>query len=85
MLDADCVLHDGSLARLVSTCTRTGRPVQVLYLMQAREGAGLREREGADSIMPHLQEFQDESKLLGKRHDEETDKEKKGERDKPRH
>ena len=44
-----------------------------------------REREGADSIMPHLQEFQDESKLLGKRHDEETDKEKKGERDKPRH
>ena len=50
-----------------------------------------REREGADSVMPHLQEFLDEqSKLLGKRpedRDRETrDKEKeKPDTGKPRH
>lgn len=44
-----------------------------------------RDREGADSIMPHLQEFLDQSKLLGKRQDDETDRERKSERDKPRH
>jgi hypothetical protein len=44
-----------------------------------------REREGADSIMPHLQEFLDQSRLLRKRGDDESQKEKKSERDNPRH
>jgi hypothetical protein len=44
-----------------------------------------REREGADSIMPHLQEFLDQSKSLRKRGDDETDREKKSERENPRH
>jgi hypothetical protein len=44
-----------------------------------------REREGADSIMPHLQEFMDQSKALRKRGDETGDKEKKSERENPRH
>jgi hypothetical protein len=44
-----------------------------------------REREGADSIMPHLQEFLDQAKLLGKRPDDEAEKEQKSERDDPRH
>lgn len=42
-----------------------------------------RERETGDSIMPHLQEFQDQSKLLGKR--QEDGREKKTEKDSPRH
>jgi len=44
-----------------------------------------RPREGGDSIMPHLQEFLDQARLLGKRPDDEPEKEKKSERDKPRH
>ena len=44
-----------------------------------------RDREGGDSIMPHLQEFLDQSKLLGKSPDQDTGREKKSERDKPRH
>jgi hypothetical protein len=44
-----------------------------------------REREGGDSIMPHLQEFLDQAKLWGKQEDEEKDKESKVERDKPWH
>ena len=44
MLDADCLLHEGGLERLVTRCAALGRPVQALYLMRARPGAGLRER-----------------------------------------
>jgi hypothetical protein len=46
-----------------------------------------REREGAESILPHVQEFQDQAKLLGKHEDEEKDidKVKTEESDKPRH
>jgi hypothetical protein len=44
-----------------------------------------RGREGADSIMPHLQEFLEQSRLLPKRGDDESQKEKKSERDNPRH
>jgi hypothetical protein len=46
---------------------------------------GKRAREGADSIMPHLQEFLDQARLLGKRPDDEAEKEKKTDRDNPRH
>ena len=54
---------------------------QKAWPFQKRE----REREGADSVMPHLEEFLDErSKLLGKR-TEDKDKEKKSDPDKPRH
>ena len=44
-----------------------------------------REREEGDSIMPHLQEFLDQSRLWGRQEDEEKDKESKVERDKPWH
>ena len=48
-------------------------------------GKRARDREGGDSIMPHLQEFLDQARLLGKRPDDEAEKEKKSERDNPRH
>jgi len=52
------------------------------FSKRARE----REREGGDSIMPHLQEFLDQARLLGKRPDDvEPEKEKKSDRDNPRH
>jgi cellulose synthase/poly-beta-1,6-N-acetylglucosamine synthase-like glycosyltransferase len=35
IIDADCSLADGAIDRLASTCERTGRPVQALYLMTA--------------------------------------------------
>ncbi len=56
MLDADCVLHDGGLNQLVTTCLATDRPVQALDLMLAGEGAGLRERmaEFAWRVKNHL-------------------------------
>ena len=44
MLDADCRLHEGALDRLVEACAAHARPVQALYLMRGRPGAGLRER-----------------------------------------
>jgi hypothetical protein len=44
-----------------------------------------RDREGSDSIMPHLQEFLDQARLLGRRPDDEAEKERKSERDNPRH
>jgi hypothetical protein len=44
-----------------------------------------REREGADSVMPHLQEYLEQSRLLRKRDEEPADRERKSERDKPRH
>ncbi len=59
---------------------------QKAWPFQKRE----REREGADSVMPHLEEFLDEqSKLLGRR-SEDSDRETKekvkdNKADKPRH
>ena len=44
-----------------------------------------RDREGSDSVMPHLQEFLEQARLLGRRPDDEAAKEKKSERDNPRH
>ena len=35
VVDADCRLADGALARLSATCVETERPAQALYLMQA--------------------------------------------------
>ena len=69
----------------MSTSDKPGRNYKEWLRNNAWPFMKQREREGADSIMPHLQEFMDESKLLGKRRDEETDKEKKSDRDKPRH
>lgn len=43
-----------------------------------------RDREGADSVMPHLQEFLEQSRLFGKRR-QDKDKETKTAPDKPRH
>lgn len=45
-----------------------------------------RDREGADSIMPHLEEFLEQAKLLGKR-TEDPDREKRhdSDKDKPPH
>jgi hypothetical protein len=43
-------------------------------------------REGADNVMPHLQEFLEQSKLLRKStEDKEKEKGKKTDVDKPRH
>ena len=39
IVDADCLVTPGSLDHLARACTRTARPVQALYLMQAPEGA----------------------------------------------
>jgi cellulose synthase/poly-beta-1,6-N-acetylglucosamine synthase-like glycosyltransferase len=44
VIDADCRVAAGSIDRLVRLCARTARPVQALYLMHARKGAGLRMR-----------------------------------------
>jgi hypothetical protein len=44
-----------------------------------------RAREGADSIMPHLEEFLEQARLLGKRSEDGKVKEKKTDPDKPRH
>ena len=43
-----------------------------------------RAREGADSVLPHLEEFVEQSKLLSQRQDEK-DQKAKPDRDKPRH
>ena len=48
IVDADCLVTPGSLDRLARACTRTARPVQALYLMQAPEGA---------SPLMHIAEF----------------------------
>lgn len=43
-----------------------------------------RAREGSDSVLPHLEEFVEQSKLLSQRQDCKDQKDKP-ERDKPRH
>lgn len=44
IVDADCQVSEGTLARLAISCIDSGRPVQALYLMHAPEGSGLKVR-----------------------------------------
>jgi hypothetical protein len=45
-----------------------------------------RDREGADSVMPHLEEFQEQSKLLGKRvEDKDRERRLPSDKEKPPH
>jgi cellulose synthase/poly-beta-1,6-N-acetylglucosamine synthase-like glycosyltransferase len=44
IVDADCEVSVGAIEKLVQMCTRTARPVQALYLMQASKNAGLKMR-----------------------------------------
>jgi cellulose synthase/poly-beta-1,6-N-acetylglucosamine synthase-like glycosyltransferase len=44
IVDADCQVAAGALDRLARRCVRSGRPVQALYLMYARNGAGFEAR-----------------------------------------
>jgi cellulose synthase/poly-beta-1,6-N-acetylglucosamine synthase-like glycosyltransferase len=44
MCDADCLMHDGSVAQLASTVTQHQQPAQALYLMTAPAGAGMQQR-----------------------------------------
>jgi cellulose synthase/poly-beta-1,6-N-acetylglucosamine synthase-like glycosyltransferase len=47
IVDADCLLDPGAVDTLAAACTRSGRPVQALYEMNAPAGAGLRARVSA--------------------------------------
>jgi cellulose synthase/poly-beta-1,6-N-acetylglucosamine synthase-like glycosyltransferase len=40
-IDADCRIAPGAIDRLARVCARSNRPVQALYLMHARQGAGV--------------------------------------------
>ncbi|MGB3199492.1 MAG: glycosyltransferase family 2 protein [Nodosilinea sp.] len=42
-VDADCILHPGGLATLVSQAQRTKRPVQAVYLMEKPANPGLKD------------------------------------------
>ena len=44
IIDADCVVQPGSLARLANACVESGRPVQAQYLMHSPLGSGLSTR-----------------------------------------
>lgn len=44
VVDADCTISDNAIARVSARCVETACPVQMLDLMQAPEGAGLRIR-----------------------------------------
>ena len=44
IVDADCPVSEGTLARLAISCIDSRRPVQALYLMHAPEGSGLKVR-----------------------------------------
>ena len=44
VMDADCIIEEGSLERLVRRCGSSGRPVQALYLMRSPAEAGLKSR-----------------------------------------
>src|SRR5204862_3937180 len=44
VMDADCIIEEGSLERLARRCESSGRPVQALYLMRSPAGAGLKTR-----------------------------------------
>lgn len=42
IVDADCVVSEGSIERLALRCIDSGRPTQALYLMHAPDGSGLK-------------------------------------------
>ena len=44
VVDADCIVQGGALARLARAALASGRPCQALYLMRAPAGAGLKTR-----------------------------------------
>jgi cellulose synthase/poly-beta-1,6-N-acetylglucosamine synthase-like glycosyltransferase len=44
MCDADCLMHEGSVAQLATTVTQHQQPAQALYLMTAPPGAGMQQR-----------------------------------------
>ena len=44
VMDADCIIEEGSLERLVRRSEGSGRPVQALYLMRSPAEAGLKTR-----------------------------------------
>lgn len=44
VVDADCTVSDGAIAQVAARSQETACPVQMLYLMQAPPGAGLRIR-----------------------------------------
>ena len=44
VVDADCTVSDGAVARIAQRCRATGKPVQMLNLMSSGAGAGLRLR-----------------------------------------
>jgi cellulose synthase/poly-beta-1,6-N-acetylglucosamine synthase-like glycosyltransferase len=44
IIDADCLVGEGSIDRLARACNRTGGPVQALYLMHASKHASARTR-----------------------------------------
>ncbi len=44
VVDADCTLSDGALAAIARQCQASGKPVQMLNLMSAVPGAGLKLR-----------------------------------------
>jgi len=41
VIDADCLVGEGTIDRLAKVCIETGRPIQCLDLMKAPQGAGL--------------------------------------------
>ena len=47
IVDADCLVDEGALLRLVNEAAATGRPVQAAYLMAPPIEAGFRERASA--------------------------------------
>ena len=47
MIDADCRLAEGSIGRLTSACSMTGRPVQALYLMSVPDGSRINKQIAA--------------------------------------
>jgi cellulose synthase/poly-beta-1,6-N-acetylglucosamine synthase-like glycosyltransferase len=47
IMDADCMLVDGSLETLVSTAVRLDRPTQARYIMRLAEGAAVKQRIAA--------------------------------------
>jgi len=44
VVDADCTVSDGAVAAIAQRCQATGKPVQMLNLMQAGPDAGLKHR-----------------------------------------
>ena len=42
IIDADCLLGENALGRLVYEAAKQGRPIQALYLMNAHEDAGIK-------------------------------------------